>query len=53
MGITGPIMEVPAGQREVFYPCFMPEWLTTDRTTRMVVYGYGEVTDPKGNSTYW
>lgn len=49
MGITGPIMEVPAGQREVFYPCFMPEWLTTDRTTRMVVYGYGEVTDPKGN----
>ncbi|MBH55819.1 MAG: hypothetical protein CMJ82_01380 [Planctomycetaceae bacterium] len=49
MGITGPTLEVPAGQREVFYPCFMPEWLTTDRTTRMVVYAYGEVVDPKGN----
>jgi len=49
MGITGPILEVADGEREIFYPCFMPEWLTTDRTTRMVVYGYGEVTDPKGN----
>lgn len=49
MGITGPTLEVPADQREVFYPCFMPEWLTTDRTTRMVVYAYGEVVDPKGN----
>lgn len=49
MGITGPILQVPSGQREVFYPCFMPEWLTTDRTTRMVVYAYGEVVDPKGN----
>ncbi len=49
MGITGPILEVANGQREVFYPCFMPEWLTTDRTTRMVVYAYGEVTDPQGN----
>ena len=48
MGITGPILEVPAGQVEVFYPCFMPEWLSTDRTTRMVVYGYGEVADPTG-----
>ena len=49
MGITGPILEVAEGDREIFYPCFMPEWLTTDRTTRMVVYGYGEVIDPKGN----
>lgn len=49
MGITGPIMEVGPDQREIFYPCFMPEWLTTDRTTRMVVYAYGEVADPKGN----
>ena len=49
MGITGPVLSVPADQREVFYPCFMPEWLTTDRTTRMVVYAYGEVKDPQGN----
>ncbi|MBA63977.1 MAG: hypothetical protein CMJ76_16605 [Planctomycetaceae bacterium] len=49
MGITAPILEVPADQREIFYPCFMPEWLTTDRTTRMVVYAFGEVIDPKGH----
>jgi hypothetical protein len=49
MGLTGPVLSVPADQREVFYPCFMPEWLTTDRTTRMVVYAYGEVKDPQGN----
>jgi hypothetical protein len=48
MGITGPILEVPVDQVEVFYPCFMPEWLSTDRTTRMVVYGYGEMADPTG-----
>ena len=49
MGITAPILEVANGTTDILYPCFMPEWLTTDRTTRMVVYGYGEVTDPKGN----
>ena len=49
MGITAPILEVTHGTTDVLYPCFMPEWLTTDRTTRMVVYGYGEVSDPKGN----
>lgn len=52
MGIWGPIVDVGAGVTEVIYPCFMPEWLTTDRTTRMVVLGFGEVTDPQGQVRY-
>jgi len=28
------------------------EWLATDRTTRMVVLGFGEVTDPQGQVRY-
>ena len=49
MGIRGPTIEIPTGVTNVFYPCMMPEWLTTDRTTRMEVVGFGEVTDPQGN----
>jgi hypothetical protein len=49
MGIRGPTVEIPTGITNVFYPCVMPEWLTTDRTTRMEVVGFGEVADPQGN----
>ena len=49
MGIRGPTIEIPTGVTNVFYPCMMPEWLTTDRTTRMEVVGFGEVADPQGN----
>ena len=49
MGIRGPTVEVPDGVTSVSYPCMMPEWLTTDRTTRMAVVGFGEVVDPQGN----
>jgi hypothetical protein len=52
MGIWGPIVGVGAGVTDVIYPCFMPEWLATDRTTRMVVLGFGEVTDPQGQIRY-
>jgi hypothetical protein len=49
MGIRGPTVEIPSGITNVFYPCMMPQWLTTDRTTRMEVVGFGEVADPQGN----
>ena len=48
-GVDGPILPVPAGATEVLYPCYMPEWLETDRTTRMVVLGVGWQKDPLGN----
>lgn len=48
-GVRGPIINVPADQTHVLYPCFMPEWLGTELTRRMVVHGVTAVPDPKGN----
>lgn len=48
-GIDAPILPVPKGATEILYPCYMPEWLETDRTTRMVVLGVGLQKDPLGN----
>lgn len=48
-GITAPILPVPDDAADVLYPCFMPEWLETDRTTRMVVLAVGTQKDPAGN----
>lgn len=47
-GIRSPRITVPPGVEEVFYPCFMPEWLATDRTTRMAVVGVAKIPDAKG-----
>lgn len=51
-GIYGPVVQVAPDQEKALYPCFMPEWLETDRTTRMVVLGVARVRDPKGNLRY-
>ena len=51
-GITGPILTVPAKAKDALYPCFMPEWLATDKTTRMQVMGMARVPDAKGNIRY-
>lgn len=48
-GIHGPVLTVPAGVGDALYPVYLPEWLETDRTTRMVVLGVAEQKDPKGN----
>jgi len=47
-GITGPDMTVPAAADRAFYPCFMPEWLETTRTSRMELIGVVKVPDTKG-----
>lgn len=47
-GISGPRMTVAAKQSRASYPCFMPEWLETDRTTRMTIMGLAWVPDPQG-----
>lgn len=52
MGITGPDFPVPPGVELVRYPCFMPEWLETNRTSRMILVGVTRVPDPKGNIRY-
>ena len=51
-GIRAPVLTVPSGVDRVFYPCFMPQWLATDRTTRMSVLGVAKQVDPQGNLRY-
>jgi hypothetical protein len=48
-GVRGPILPIPADAAKVVYPCFMPEWLSTDLTRRLVVHGVAIVPDAKGN----
>ena len=51
-GIRGAVLEVPADADHVLYPSFMPEWLETDRTTRMTVMGVAQVADAQGNTRH-
>lgn len=47
-GITGGEAVVPPGVGKVLYPCFMPEWLETSRTSRVGMIGVAKIPDPKG-----
>jgi len=51
-GMRGPVVPVPAGASQVQYPCFMPEWLETDRTTRMIIHSVAIVADAKGRKRH-
>lgn len=51
-GIRGPELRVGPNDSRVLYPIFLPEWLETTRTSRMVVNGVAQVADPKGNVRY-
>ena len=51
-GITGPIMKVPDGVDRILYPVFIPEWLETFRTSRMVVLGMAKLVDAQGKTRY-
>jgi hypothetical protein len=48
-GITGRDVVVPPGVSRTVYPCFMPEWLETSRTSRMAMIAVARVADPRGN----
>lgn len=48
-GVRGPTIIVPPNESKAWYPCFLPEWLSTDLTRRIVVHGIAEVPDPQGN----
>jgi hypothetical protein len=47
-GISGGDVVVPPGVSKTIYPCFMPEWLETTRTSRMGMIAVAKVADPKG-----
>jgi hypothetical protein len=51
-GITGGDVIVPPGVKQTIYPCFMPEWLETTRTSRMGMVGVAKVADPRGRIRY-
>ena len=51
-GITGGDVIVPPGVAKTIYPCFMPEWLETTRTSRMGMIAVAKVPDPKGKIRY-
>ena len=51
-GISGPELVVPPGVNRILYPIYLPEWLETTRTSRMVVNGVAKVADSKGNVRY-
>jgi hypothetical protein len=51
-GITGGEVKVPPGVTRAIYPCFMPEWLETTRTSRMGMVGVAKAADPTGKIRY-
>lgn len=51
-GIRGPEMTIKPNETRVLYPVFLPEWLETTRTSRMVVNGVAKIADPKGRVRY-
>jgi len=51
-GIRGPELVVPPEVTRIEYPVFMPEWLETSRTSRMVVNAIAKVPDPQGQVRY-
>jgi len=51
-GMRGPVIQVPKGAERVQYPCFMPEWLETDRTTRFLVHSVAVQKDAKGRERH-
>ena len=51
-GIRGPELTVPPAVDRILYPVFLPEWLETTRTSRMVVNGVAQIADPQGRVRY-
>jgi hypothetical protein len=48
-GLRSEEMVVPADASRVEYPIFVPEWMETTKTSRMILNGSVQVPDPKGN----
>lgn len=45
-------MTITPDQNRILYPVFLPEWLETTRTSRMVVNGVARIADPAGRIRY-
>jgi hypothetical protein len=51
-GVCGPEIVVPPGVERIDYPVYLPEWLETTKTSRIVVNSVTKVADPKGHVRY-
>jgi hypothetical protein len=51
-GIYGADLTVPAGVERIDFPLFLPEWVQTDRTSRIILNTVVRVPDPQGNIRY-
>jgi hypothetical protein len=51
-GITGSDLVVPPGVDRVNFPIYLPEYLETSLTCRMVLNGVAQVPDPQGKVRY-
>jgi hypothetical protein len=51
-GIRGPELTISPDVDRILYPVFLPEWLETTRTSRMVVNGVTQIADPQGRVRY-
>jgi hypothetical protein len=47
-GLASDEFTVKPGEKRVEYPIFVPEWMETTKTSRMIVNGAVKVADPKG-----
>lgn len=48
-GLASDEMMVKPGEARVEYPIFVPEWMETTKTSRMILNGAVQIPDPKGN----
>lgn len=48
-GLASDEFTVPPSATKVEYPIFVPEWMETTKTSRMILNGRVQVADPKGN----
>lgn len=48
-GLASDEFTVPAEAKRVEYPIFVPEWMETTKTSRMILNGVVKVPDPKGH----
>lgn len=49
-GLSSDEFLVQPGSKRVEYPIFVPEWMETTKTSRMILNGTVQVADPQGNS---
>lgn len=48
-GLASEELVVPANATRVEYPIFVPEWMETTKTSRMILNGSVQVADPRGH----